>query len=77
MLPAALEDGYKGQRGICIRNCLKFYSTQKKGFPAKMCCFYTQRVRNRPHAQMHAAFSYSFSELSPVLKHFIKQVFNE
>ena len=26
---------------------------------------------------MHAAISYSFSELSPVLKHFIKQIFNE
>ena len=52
------------------------YIMYKKEILVQLCRFHTQRVRKRPHTQMHAAFPCSFKELSPVFKHFKKQVFN-
>ena len=48
------------------------YFRQNKGTLAELCCFHTQWVKNRPHTQLHAAFSCSFYKLSPVFKHFLK-----
>lgn len=36
------------------------YFRQKKEVPAQLCRFHTQRLRNRPRTQMHAAFLGSF-----------------